>query len=156
MLEIDKYIMDVIKASTYISNLTGAVFGDYRIYTWEPPFDVIFSTTKKAAIFYKERHFGSPKEFSFPSQKGNIQYIIQVVSPTKVITKQIVEELDKIFCSEMYSGFVTDNWKIGVVKNDGVVEFQIESKESTKPLYIRTIYLLLKEVFYRQNFYSSP
>lgn len=144
MLELDKYFVDALKADATITSYTGKVATDSRIFTWNPSFDVEFSTSKPAAIFYSDNENMRGSVASYPTQKGNINYFFQIVSIDKTKAKQIAERIIILFEEK---GFTTTHWKVGIVKKitnkDGVNE-----GTPTKPLHSRIVSFILKEVFY--------
>lgn len=150
MLEISKYFLDEMKADASLNILTGADAIDTRIYSFNPPFNIVFSSTYKAAIFYKDNQNPRPTEHSYPSQRGNIYYYFSVESPNKNLTKQIAEYLISKFENK---GFSTTNWRIGIVVMNGSSEGAIEGTGTT-PVYKQNISFLLKEVFKRTNIYG--
>lgn len=145
MLEIDKYIMDAIKGDATISGYTGKTSSDPRVYSWMPSQDVIFSSTYPAAIFYRDNQNPHPIEYSYPSQIGNIYYYFQIVSNSKTLTKQIAERLITLFKD---TSVTTTNFRVLIIKQNGNSE-GITEGTATKPLYVRNVSLLLKEVFER-------
>lgn len=156
MLEITKYILDQLRADSILMDHLGGTETDSRIYSWEPPFDIIYDSNKEAALFYKDEQFSKDKHFSFPSQKGNINYYFQCVSPNKTLSQLVIERIEEILCDEYYSGFETTNWKVLLVKNNGTSDGEIVGNTG-KILYVRNIIINLKEVFRRLNYiYSSP
>ncbi|MDY0313753.1 MAG: hypothetical protein RBR32_01620 [Bacteroidales bacterium] len=152
MLEIDKYIIDEIKADATIAGYTGYSVNDPRVYQWEPPIPVSFGSTLPAAIFYRNNQVPTPYQSSFYSQRGNIYYYFQIVALNKTLANQIAERLLKLFkADEHNSGFSTTNWRVLTVKNNGVMD-GVNQGSPTKPLYVRNVSLLLKEVFSRTAF----
>jgi hypothetical protein len=145
MLEISKYFLNQMKNDGSLSTLLGSDANDSRIYSWNPPFTIKFSSTYKAAIFYKDNQNPRPTEHSYPSQKGNIYYYISIESPNKNTAKQIGEYLVTLFENKPFS---TDNWKIGNVIMNGTSEGVIEGTGNT-PVYKQNLSFLLKEVFKR-------
>lgn len=145
MLEIDKYMMDAIKADATISGYTGKTASDSRVYSWKPSKDVVFSTTYPAAIFYKDNQNPQPSEYSYPYQVGNVYYYFQIVSNNKTLTKQIAERLNTLFKD---TSITTTNFRVLTVKPNGNAEGADEGTP-TNPLYVRNVSFLLKEVFER-------
>jgi hypothetical protein len=145
MLEISKYFLDELKDDGNLSNLLGSDANDSRIYSWNPPFDIVFSNSKKAIILYRYNQNPRPTEYSYPSQRGNIYFYFSIESPDKYLTKQIGEYVISMFEN---SGFSTTNWKIGNVVMNGSSEGTIGGTGSI-PIYKHNISLLLKEVFKR-------
>jgi hypothetical protein len=145
MLEIDKYVVDKIKNDATISGYTGKDANDSRVYTYRPSVDVIFSPKYPAAIFYRDNQNPQPKEYSYPSQVGDIYYYFQVVSDNKTLTKQIGERLVSIFKD---ISITTTNWRVLIVKSNGNSE-GVPEGTPTKPLYVRNVSFLLREVFER-------
>ena len=150
MLEISKYFIDQMKADASLSTLIGSDASDSRIYSFNPSFKVIFSSEKKAAIFYKENQNPRPTMFSYPSQRGNLYYYFSVESPNKNLTKQIGEYLIAKFENK---GFSTTNWRIGITIMNGNSEGAVGGTDVT-PVYKQNISFLLKEVFKRTNIYD--
>lgn len=147
MLEISKYMMDTLKNDATITGYTGKTVSDTRIYTWNPPIDIVFSSTYPAAIFYRERQDMRPSRFTYPAQKGDIYYYFQVVSTNKTLTKQIAERMITLF-DEL--SITTTNWRVGIVKLNSSADGNIEGT-ATKPLYTQNISFYLKEVLRRDT-----
>jgi hypothetical protein len=145
MLEISDYILDELKDDATLITLLGADSNDSRIYSWNPPFNIIFSPIRKAAIFYRYNQNPRPTEYSYPSQKGNIYFYFSVESPDKTLTKQIGEEIVSLFESKPFS---TNNWKIGNVIMNGSSEGVIGGTGSI-PIHKQNVSLLLKDIFKR-------
>lgn len=150
MLEISKYFVDTMKADVSLNILLGSDASDSRIYSFDPPFTVTFSPTKKAAIFYKNNQNPRPTEHSYPSQKGNIYYYFSIESPNKNLAKQIGEYLIDLFGDKQFS---TTNWRIGMTVMNGTSEGVVDGTGTT-PVHKQNLSFLLKEIFKRTNLYS--
>lgn len=150
MLEISKYFVDEMKADVSLSALTGADASDTRIYSFNPPFPITFSSIYKVAIFYKDNQNPRPTEYSYPSQRGNIYYYLSIESPNKNLAKQVGEYLISKFENK---GFSTTNWRIGIVVMNGTSEGVIDGTGTT-PIYKQNLSFLLKEIFKRTNIYG--
>jgi hypothetical protein len=103
MLEISEYLINILKYDSEITSLTGANSSDYRIYSWKPSFDVIFSSTKKSAIFYSSFQDKRPYLWSYPNQIGNITYFFQSSSPNKTFAIQVIERINDLFDNYNFS-----------------------------------------------------
>lgn len=150
MLEISKYIIDLMKNDASLSALTGGNANDPRIYSWNPPFVITFSSTYPAAIFYKDNQNPRPTEFSYPSQKGNIYYYLAVESPNKTLAKQIQEYLVSLLENRSFS---TTNWRIGNILMNGTSE-GVVGGTGTTPVHKQNISFLLFPIFKRTNLYD--
>jgi len=147
MQEIIEYILDKMRDDSVLPTMLGSSEADDRIYGWNPPFDILYSDSEKAAIFYKESQDPRGNEFSFPSQKGNIKFILQVVSPDKTLVIEIYDYLDTLFCDPYSNSFETDNWRVLVTKNDGYSSGEIGNPG--KILHVGNFFLSLEEIFKR-------
>lgn len=145
MLEISTYFVTQLKADIGLSALTGGDSSDSRIYSYNPPFPIKFSSTYPAAIFYRTRQNARPESYSYPSQKGNLRYYFSVESPNKTLAKQIAEYIITLFENK---SIITTNWKVGVVVMAGSSEGMIGGTSST-PIHKQSVSFQLKEVFKR-------
>jgi hypothetical protein len=146
MLEITDEFVDILRLDSTIISLTGLNSSDMRIYSWNPPFDIIYNSTYKAAIFIRDTQFGRVSNYwSYPSQLPDIMYYFACVSPTKTTTNQLEERIRQLL--DMYS-FDTLNYRIGVITLNNVVD-GINDGTPTKPLYSRITSFTLREVFMR-------
>jgi hypothetical protein len=150
MLEISKYLLDSIKADNSLKTLLGADSSDERTYSWNPPFQILFSSTYKAAIFYRDSQNPRPTLNSYPSQKGNIYYYFSIESPNKNLVNQIAEYLISKFDNKP---FVTTNWRIGSLILNQSAEGVIGGTATT-PIYKRNLSFLMGNIFKRTNPYD--
>jgi hypothetical protein len=149
MLELNKYFIDAMKADSGLNALTGGDSTDYRIYQFNPPFTITFSSIKRAAIFYRDNQNPRPTLHSYPSQRGNIYLYFSVESPNKTLTQQVAEYIINKFENK---GFYTTNWRVLNVIMNGSSDGEFAGTPTT-PVYKRNISFLLLNVFDRSSTY---
>ena len=142
MLEISEYLLNILKYDATITSLTGAISSDYRIYSWKPAFDIIFSSTKEAAIFYSSFQDKRKHDWSYPSQIGDITYFFQSSSLNKTTAQQVIERINDLF--DNYS-FSTTNYNILSMMCNGKKEGPLEGT-ATRRIYGETISFLLRDI----------
>lgn len=145
MLEISEHLINILKYDATITSLTGATSSDYRIYSWKPSFDIFFSSTYEAAIFYSSFQDKRPPSWSYPNQIGNITYFFQSSSLSKTKAIQIIERINDLF--DKYS-FSTDNFNVLSVMCNGKKEGPLEGSP-TRRIYGETISFLLRDIISR-------
>ena len=146
MLEIDKYFIDKFKADATLISLMGINANDPRIYMFNPPFDVTYSSTQLAALFYRNSSDRRPEQYSYPSQRSNLTYYFECVSPNLTRAKQVIERIIRLLENQ---SVLTTNWRVGVLINAGEGEGVEPGGTPTNPLYKRMVAFFCKEVFYR-------
>lgn len=123
MREINADIIETILADATIKSLLGYTSADERIYAWNPSEDVIYSSSKKGAIFYKEIVGKRPYTWSYPKQFANITFFFKVVSIYQESVDLISERLIDLFDLTTAE---TTNWRVGHIElltyNDMVAE----------------------------------
>lgn len=148
MLEISDYLIGVIETDVTLKGYLGGTADDSRVYPWDTPYQIIYSDSLKAALFWRNNQNPVPVNFSYPAQIGNFYYYFQVVSSDKSLANQIEERLIALLAPVTNSGFKTTHYRVGFVLNNGVGEGSNEGTTKA-PLYSRVISLMLKEVFTR-------
>jgi hypothetical protein len=133
MLEIHAEIVEIIEADSTMDNLLGATTSDTRIYSWNPSEDIIYSSSKKGAIFYREAVGKRPPRWSYPKQFSNSTLFFKVVGINQTITNQIGERLIDLFDLGTVE---TTNWRIATVEllsyNDSIPEGSPTNTQWTK------------------------
>lgn len=123
MLEINAEIIDVILSDSTIKTLLGHTADDERVYAWNPAEDIIYSSSKKGAIFYREATGKRPPRWSYPTQFSNSTLFFKVVSIDQETTDKIGERLITLFD---LGTIETTNWRIATVEllsyNDSIPE----------------------------------
>jgi len=123
MLEIYAEIVDIMVNDAALQSLTGYTTNDTRIYAWNPSEDVVYSTSKKAAIFYRIAFGKRPGRWSYPMQFVNGTLFFKVNSISQMATDQIGERLSSLFDQKTIE---TTNWRIGTCEqlsyNDALPE----------------------------------
>ena len=109
MLEIYTEIIDIIINDATIKNLIGYTSSDERIYAWNPSEDIIYSNSKKGAIFYRSATGKRPVRWSYPQQFSNSTLFFKVVAVDQETTDKIGERLIELFDLQKIE---TTNWKI--------------------------------------------
>lgn len=110
MLEIHAEIVDIVKNDSILQGFTGYTINDERVYAWNPAEDVIYSSSKKAAIFYRTVTGKRPNKWSYPKQFANSTLFLRVVSIDQETTDKIGERLIALFDLQTVE---TTNWRIG-------------------------------------------
>jgi len=152
MLEITKYLVDTLINSNSIKTLLGGDISDSRIYSWNPPFDVVYTTAKPAAVFYYSESGKRPNEFSYPQQLPDETYYFQVVSFDRTKVEQISELVFSLL--DLYT-FHTEHFSVKTMEPGGISESTFEGTP-TKPLYIKNIIFELSNIFRRASASTSP
>lgn len=152
MLEITDHFIELLRLDSTIISLTGLTNSDMRIYSWGPPFDIVYTSVYKAAIFIRDSQTTRMRDkWSYPSQLPDIMYYFACVSPSKTISHELEERIRQLL--DLYS-FATLNYRVGIVMLNNVID-GINEGTPTKPLYSRVISFALKEVFTRDGL-DSP
>ena len=149
-LEICEEVIKTMKEDSAIQAYTGYTVNDPRIYSWNPMFNIIFATERPVAIFhrYSQAPDPNPERSSFPTQKGNIYFYFQVKSPDKTLAMRCAERIKNLFRNQPLN---SDNYKIGIIRSNGNNDGTTEGTP-TRPIYVRNINLLLKEIFKKHEF----
>lgn len=144
MLEIDKYLIDLIVNDTNISTLLGSTTEDNRIYIWNPDTKITYSPTNKSALFYSNSQIQRTLEYyAYPSQVGDIIYRFYVNSLDYVTNETLSEYLIKLLSD---IAIETTNYrilKILLISNNYLGNIGTD----TFIIYNRQISFLLHEVF---------
>ena len=110
MLEIDKYLIDLIVADSDITTLLGSTDSDNRIYIWNPDINISYSSTNKSALFYSNNQIQRElNNFAFPSQIGDIIYRFYVNSLDYSTNENLTEKLINLLSD---ISMETTNYKI--------------------------------------------
>jgi len=152
MLEITKHFIDLITNNNSIKTLLGGDNTDSRIYSWNPPFDVVYTTVKPAAIFYKDSSNGRPEKFSYPQQIPDESYYFQVISFDKTKREQIIEIIENLLD---YYTFNTEHFSVKTIQLRSKIEVDFEGGP-TKVLYGKTLVYDLTNVFRKLSLSTSP
>jgi hypothetical protein len=138
MREINAEIIEIILADNTIKTLLGHTTTDERIYAWNPSEDVIYSSSKKGAIFYKEITGKRPSKWSYPKQFANSTIFFKVVSIDQENTDKLSERLIELFD---LGTLETTNWRVGFIEllsyNDTVTEGSPTNTQWTKMVTFR-------------------
>jgi hypothetical protein len=153
MDEVFQYIINLIRSNPDILSLLGGIISDPpvdadddRIYGYPGTTDIVYDSTRQAAIIYKDSLSPMPNKFSYPSQRPDSTIYFQVVGVNKTVVKQVEEELHTLL--NLIPPFTTTNWKIGTIMIQGSDDSSDEGT-ATYPLIIRNVRMRLKEVFKR-------
>jgi len=145
MLEIQAEIVDIVLNDSIIQGLTGYTLTDERIYAWNPSEDVIYSSSKKAAIFYRMAMGKRPNRWSYPKQFVNGSLFFKVVSIDQETTDKVAERLTDLFDVQKLE---TTNWRINhcelVSRNDA----QTEGAPSNTQ-WVKMVSFMLTNIFKR-------
>ena len=109
MLELHAEIVDIVINDSIIQGLTGYTVSDERVYAWNPAEDVIYSSSKKAAIFYRTATGKRPNRWSYPMQFANSSLFFRIVSIDQETTDKIGERLIALFDLNVIE---TTNWRV--------------------------------------------
>lgn len=109
MKEINAEIISLILNDSAIKTAIGYTASDARIYAWNPAEDVIYSDSKKGAIFYSLVYGKRTKRWSYPKQFANASIYFKVVSIDQETTDTVGELLIDLFDLKTIQ---TTNWRI--------------------------------------------
>jgi len=145
MLETNAEIIDIILADNTIKTLLGHTSDDERIYAWNPSEDIIYSSSKKGAILYKEATGKRPPRWSYPHQFSNSTLFFKVVSIDQETTDKIGERLIDLFDIK---NIQTTNWHI---KHIELVSYNDSVPEGTPPntQWVKVVSFMFSNVFRR-------
>jgi len=133
MLEIYKEIIDIMVNDATLQGLIGYTANDTRIYAWNPSEDVVYSTSKKEAIFYRGAYGRRPPKWSYPKQFVNGTLFFKVVSVDQETVEKTGERLSVLFDQQVIE---TTNWRIGTCEqlsyNDAIPEGSPSNTQWTK------------------------
>lgn len=146
MLEIKAGILNYLLGDSELRTLLNSDSNDDRVYSWNPPQDIVYSDSKRSAIFYRLFVNQKPTIRSYPQQFSNMFFYLRVVSKSELDTELISEQIIKLL-DEQY-GFLTDNWSIKKIvlanyndgKNEGTPSF---------PLYVKNLSFSFNNIFQR-------
>ena len=116
MLELSKEIIDIMVNDATLKALIGYSANDSRIYAWNPSEDVVYSSSKKAAIFYHFSFGKRPSRWSYPQQFANGSLFFKVLAIDQENTDKIGERLNDLFDCKIIE---TTNWRIGTCETMG-------------------------------------
>jgi hypothetical protein len=151
MLQIAKYLVDILIADASIQSALGGTVLDPRVYAWNSPFDVAYNSTTPAAIFYNYTMDSRPAIYSYPMQIPDQMFNFQIVCSDRTKLEQIIELIFNLFLD--YT-FHTSNFSVKTMEVKRVTESPFEGTP-TKPLFIKTITFSLLNVFKRSPSASS-
>lgn len=152
MLEITKHLVDILINNSSLDILLGVTLSDSRIYSWNPPFDVVYNPTSPAAIFYYNESGKRPYVYSYPQQLPDETYYFQVVSIDKTKMEQIAEII-----FDLFDGYVfhTEHFSVKTMEPTGKFDSDFGGTP-TKILYGKLLVFDLNNLFRRASASVSP
>lgn len=146
MEEIIEYMINLLGINSSVTTYLGSDSDDSRIYQYEIPDRINFSSTQKSALFYKVSQSPLPNKFTYPIQHGNINFHIQVLSIDKSDLIKLSEIIIEALAAVDAFGFETDNWKVGYVRMNGAYDGPNEGTPKL-PLYVKNLSFSLEGVY---------
>ena len=147
MLAIKKALLEYILNNQDLRNLLNADIDDDRVYSWNPPQDIVYSDNKNSAVFYRLFVNQRPGRRSYPQQFANMFLYLRIVSRSELSCELISEKIISIL-DEKYNFMLDENWSVKKINmtnyNDGSIE-----GTPTFPLYVKNISFSLAHVFQR-------
>ena len=147
MLEIDAAVIERILSDEEIKILLGSSNDDERIYSWNPPQNIVYSNNKTSALFYRNS-INKRGMWSYPSQFHNILYFFRVVSLNETKAQRIIEKLIDLFDANNNNSLETDHFSVKKIDFSNKTDSPNEGTTSF-PLYVKNISFNFTNIFRR-------
>lgn len=148
MLEIDKAVVDRIKADATMDSYLNPSVSDNRLYSWYPLKDITYTKANPTAIIYRNSIPSSrPYAWSYPSQFPNFHYFFRVLSNSPLATRQVSERLIQLFDTTFIT---TTHWAVKYIELMTYLDGQNEGGASN-PIVSKNVTFLFSLVFSRSS-----
>ena len=142
MFELKEPIYSTVTTDATIISLMGITSGDLRMYSLNPPEDVIYSDAVPAAITYFLKIGRRPNNYSYPSQEGNAFLFFRILSIDNLIAENIADRLKVLFDKMTIE---SDNYVVKTVMLNDMTPSDSEGSP-TKPVFIINVSFRLTNV----------
>lgn len=148
MLEIDEAVIERILGDADIRLLLGSDNDDERVYSWNPPQNIVYSNNKTSALFYRNS-INKRGMWSYPTQFHNILYFFRVVSLNETNAQKIIEKLLALFDANNNNSMETEHYSVKKIDFSNKTDSPNEGTPSF-PLYVKNISFNFTHIFNKQ------